>query len=343
MSGATHYEVLQVMPTARPEVIAAAYRAQMKLLHPDHDPNHNDVAAAMNEAHRVLSDPDLRAAYDATLANQPGDVIGGKYRLIKKIATGGFGTTYLAEHIALPGNFVCIKHAGKIAPEYEAILANEATAMWDLRHHAIPAIRDYLRLDDGSVAMVMSYIPGPTLQSLVEENGPIVAEDVAWISERILNALQYLHYHGVVHGDLKPLNVIVDEERHEATLVDFGLVSVRPIGSSRSIGETPLFSGPEIRKGLPPLPQADFYSLGATMIFALTGDLEAVDKRKVPDSLPDPICNFLQRLMRWQPLQRPDWANEDMMETFARIRQESFGRRYSEMQPIRYTKAAKPR
>lgn len=336
----THYEVLQVMPSARPEVIDAAYKAQVRLLHPDVNPGHEDIVMKLNEAHRVLRDPKLREAYDATLAEKPGDVIGGKYRIQRKIATGGFGTTYLAEHIALPGSMVCIKQASRISPKYEKVLANEATAMWDLRHHAIPAIRDYLRLDNGSVALVMSYIPGPTLHALVEQNGPIVPEDVAWITERMLNALQYLHFHGVIHGDLKPLNVIVDEEKHECTLVDFGLVSVRPEATTKSYGETPLFTPPEIKKGFPPIPQTDFYSLGATMIFALTGDLAAVKDRKVPSTVPDALSDFMRRLLHWKPLERPDWSSEDLMNTFADVRQKSFGRRYSNMHPIRYVNQA---
>lgn len=340
MNGASHYDILQVMPTARPEVIVAAWRAQMKLLHPDHTPGYGDIVRQMNEAKRVLTDPDLRSAYDAELVKRRGGALEGKYRILEEIAEGSLGITYKAEHTALPGNLVCVKHAKCVEPEYKAIWDREVSAMWDLRHHAIPAIRDYLKLSDGSMAIVMSYIPGPTLHDLVKVNGPIIPEDVAWIAERILNALQYLHFRGVIHGDLKPHNVIIDEEKHEASLVDFGIAAVKPTGSTRALGATPMFMPPEIEKGFPPLPQADFYSLGATMIYALTGDLKAVAHRQVPNTVPDPLCEFMKRLLHWQALQRPDWGTEDLMATFARVRQQSFGRRYSGMRPIQYVRAS---
>ncbi len=332
----SHYQVLQVLPTASQEVIGAAYKTQIKGLHPDTHPGHEAIVIRLNEAHRVLSDPIKRAQYDAEHEHVPHDLLGGKYRIISKIATGGFGTTYKAEHAELPGSLVCIKHAGKITPEYEAILAKEAQAMWDLRHHAIPPIRDYLRLEDGSVALVMGYIDGPTLHDLVEENGPIVPEDVAWIAERILNALLYMHTFGVVHGDLKPQNVIIQPDSHHVAVVDFGLAAVRPTAQDGSIGYTPYFGPPEAKLGKPLMPESDLYSLGATMIFALTGDLNDVQLRQLPSTIPDSLHEFIRRLVQRNPLARPDRRTENLMNTIVRVRETSFGRRRSGMKPLQH-------
>jgi serine/threonine protein kinase len=82
--------------------------------------------------------------------------------------------------------------------------------MWDLRHYSIPAARDLIQLDDSTMALVMSYIPGPTLAQVIEKSGRMDAEHVAWISQRILNALMYMHERGIVHGDLKPQNIIIE-------------------------------------------------------------------------------------------------------------------------------------
>ena len=73
-----------------------------------------------------------------------------------------------------------------------------------MRHFSIPTIRDIVRLDDGSPMLVMSYIPGLTLEKVIKKVGKLDAEHVAWIAERCLNVLMYLHYNGVVHGDVKP-------------------------------------------------------------------------------------------------------------------------------------------
>ena len=336
--GLTHYQVLEVLPTASPEVIEAAYRARMKKIHPDHSSKHAIMAARVNDAHSILTDQDKRAEYDSTLIHPPGGLIGGKYRIVNKIAEGAIGVTYKAEHIELPGSFVCIKHAKQISPEYEEVMSHEAQAMWDLRHHAIPAIRDYVRLDDGSVALVMGFVEGPTLHDLVEQKGPIEAEDVAWIAERILNALKYLHYNGIIHGDLKPKNIIVQPSSHEVVLVDFGLAAVRPDDTAASLGYTPHFGSPESKKGLPLIPESDFYSLAATMLFAFSNDLEAVARRRVPSDLPDPLCDLLRRLLQTNPLDRPNWSTETLDDTLIAARQASFGRRRSGMKPIRHKK-----
>src|SRR4051812_35327732 len=110
----------------------------------------------------------------------------GNFHIVRQIAEGGFGVTYYGEHVLTKAP-VCIKHALNISPEDEKLLLEEAKIIWDLRHHGIPAVRDVLRLGDGSVCLVMSYIPGPTLEQLVEYNTRIAPESVAWITERSLN------------------------------------------------------------------------------------------------------------------------------------------------------------
>ena len=88
------------------------------------------------------------------------DKIIGNYRVLSLIAEGGFGKTYRAEHVALKSP-ACIKHANKVSDADEKLLMQEGAAIWDLRHYGIPSIRDVFKLKDGSIALVMSYIPGP--------------------------------------------------------------------------------------------------------------------------------------------------------------------------------------
>ncbi len=254
----------------------------------------------------------------------------GNYRIEKLIAEGGFGRTYLAEQILL-GTKVCIKHAINVSREDEILLLEEAKAIWDLRHFSIPSIRDIIKLDDKSLALVMSYIPGPTLQQLIEKHKSLEPEHVAWITERCINVLKYLHYHGVVHGDVKPANIIIQGDRHSVVLVDYGLSVVRPAKDSTSKGYTPLFASPEQIGGTPLLPESDFYSLGVTMINALGGDVE---RRKVPKNTPDAMCDFIKKLITFDVLNRPNWRKENLQESFAVVREKSFGRRTSGMKPL---------
>lgn len=253
----------------------------------------------------------------------------GNYKIEKLIAEGGFGRTYLAEHTIL-GNKVCIKHAINISPDDEKILLEEAKAIWDLRHFGIPSIRDVIKVDN-SFALVMSYIPGPTLAQLITKHKQLDPEHVAWITERCINILKYLHYHGVVHGDVKPANIIVQGDKHSIVLVDYGLSVIKPSKDTTSKGYTPLFASPEQICGTPLLPESDFYSLGVTMINALGGDVE---RRRVPKHTPDAMCEFIKTLTSNDILTRPNWRKENLQETFAVTREKSFGRRTSGMKPF---------
>lgn len=327
----THYELLEVHPRASQEVIQAAHRALIRRHHPDSggDPA---MAKALNEAYSVLSDADRRSRYDREQGGLEGKII-GQFRVLAEIAEGGFGTTYKGEHVIV-GEPVCIKHCSRISPEDEAVLVNEARAMWDLRHFGIPAVRNLLKLEDGSLALVMSYIPGPTLAQIVEKRGRLDPVHVAWITQRVLNALAYLHDNGIVHGDIKPQNIIVQPEQHTAALVDFGLAAIKPVETTSSKGYTDIFAPPEQVNGNPPLPESDFYSLGMTMLYALSGSLDRAKRKQVPNDVPEPLCDFVNRLIVRDVLERPRWENENLYETLQQVRLKSFGSTSSNMKPL---------
>lgn len=324
-----YYKVLEVDPRACTEVIKAAHHALSKIHHED---KNDALMKQINVAGDVLLDDKRRKTYDEKLFKKDGKII-GEYRILEKVAEGGFGTTYKAEHLTL-GSLVCIKHAHEVSPEDEALLLDEARTIWDLRHFGIPAIRDILRMPDGSLSLVMSYIPGPTLTQILEKNEDgIDAEHVAWITQRILNILKYLHLHGVVHGDVKPQNVIIQPESHTVVLVDYGLSTLKPNRKSEAKGYTPFFAAPEQISGKAPRPEMDLYGLGMTMIYAIGGDVEFV---KVPGHTPDEMCKFIKRLIRRDPESRPDvWQNEDLCDTIEEVRKADFGRSASGMKPLK--------
>lgn len=320
---ADFYNVLEVTPRASQEVITAAWKALTKVYSSDHK-----VFCALNDAHETLGDVVKRKAYDA--ARKKTEKVIGSYRLIRQLAEGGFGQTYLAEHI-ISGSPVCIKHAHQVSPQDEQLLLEEAKAIWDLRHYGIPNIRDIIRLPDSSLALVMSYIPGPTLAEIIDKHKKLDPEHVAWITDSAINTLKYLHFHGVVHGDVKPQNMIIQQDNHGMVLVDYGLSAIRPGRGSASKGYTPYFAPPEQINGQALLPESDFYSLGVTMIYALGG---SIDGRRVPTNTPDSMCDFIKKLLVHDVLGRPNWQKEDLHETFVQVREKSFGRRMSNMKPL---------
>ncbi len=322
-----HYSVLEVSPRASEPVIRAAHESLIVVHGSD-----KSRLARIKRSYEILSDSARRAEYDKD-DDGAGKVI-GDYRIVEFIAEGGFGRTYKAEHI-LTGEMVCIKQCTRISPQDEAILIAEAKAMWDLRHYSIPALRNVIRLSDGSLALVMSFVPGLTLEKIVDKIGCIDTENTCWIVERILNALMYIHYQGVVHGDIKPQNIIIQPDTHTVVLVDFGLALVKPSGKSDNKGYTKYFASPEAERGETIIPESDFYSLGMTMIYALSGDVEYVAKKNVPDSVPDPLCDFIKKLIVRDVLSRPNWEKEDLCQSIQAVRTKVFGRARSNMKPIK--------
>jgi serine/threonine protein kinase len=318
----TLYETLHVLPNADPSVVTAAGRALLKRYHPDGGGD-ADRFAQITEAKTVLDDPDRRAAYDTKLQEASEKVV-GDYRIVRKMTEGGFGRLFEGEHV-VTGIKACIKQNLNVSPEDTDLFIQEARAIADLRHHALPAFRDFYKLPDGSCALVMSYIEGPTLEQLVEKTKTrkLEPEQAAWITERVLDALRYTHYHGVVHGDVKPQNIIIQPDEHTAALVDYGLASIRPSSGSRAVGYTPQFTAPEVLAGKPPLPESDLYSVGMTMIYALGGD---IGSKRIPVSVPDALGEFIGKLVVHDVRKRPHWDREDVVQTLRNARLAAFGR-----------------
>jgi serine/threonine protein kinase len=339
----THYDVLEVSQKARPSVIRAAWVALSKEY-----PEYDDRRIRINVAHDELEDEAKRATYDESLspASKRKKVVRvGQYQLIKQIGEGGCAKTYLARH-ALADWLVCIKHCELASDADRAIMLDEARALSKLSHHCLPAVRDVIELPDRTIAIAMSYVPGENLQQLVERTGGLDPEVLFSIAERILNALCYIHYNGSLHGDVKPANIILAEKEvkhtamatsphahnyshvHEAALVDFGLAIVDP-DRTKAKGYTKLFAAPEQLAYAPLMPQTDLYCFGLTLIYALGGD---VRRRKVPESTPDAVVDFIRRLTEPNILKRPSWENENLLDTIGDVRVQAFKRRSSRIE-----------
>ena len=247
----------------------------------------------------------------------------GNYEVIRKIGEGGFGRTYEARHITLDER-ACLKQNSNLSKEDAEILRREAKIMWNINHYSLPVMRDFFKAPDGSYALVMQYIDGKELQKTIEKHKAIEPETVCWITQRLLNALYYLNSFGVIHGDVKPGNIIVQPDIHNAVLVDYGLSSVRPRYNSKAIGYTPLFAAPEVTAGKPPIPASDIYSLGLTMLFALGGDPM---KKEFPADINPKLQEFFSEMIRYNPLDRPSWDKCDLIQKLSDTRLEVFGRR----------------
>ena len=121
-----------------------------------------------------------------------------------------------------------------------------------------------------------------------------------------------------------------------AVMVDFGLSLVKPTHTSEAKGYTPFFAPPEEVTGKPLVPVSDYYSLGMTMLYALGGGPEYVERKMVPKDVPDEICSFVKRLIARDVNARPQYGkvSDDLGDMISEVRTKVFGRTSSGMKPI---------
>ena len=199
----------------------------------------------------------------------------GQYRLVKPLGAGGMGEVYLAEHRMLkrPCAIKLIHPDRAGDPHVLARFEREVRMTARLSHWNTVEIFDYGRTDDGTFFYVMEYLPGLSLEDLLERHGPLPAERVVHFLRQTCQGLREAHEVGLIHRDIKPGNIFAAQRGglyDVVKLLDFGLV--KPVGENHSarlsqeggISGTPLFMSPEQARGLGDLDaRSDIYSLGA--------------------------------------------------------------------------------
>lgn len=181
---------------------------------------------------------------------------------------GGMGRVYRARHLVLE-RVVAVKLVdGASSPS--AVLA-EARAAAKLEDPRVVAVYEVGEAS-GMAYIVMQWVAGESLEARVKRAGPLPPAEALAILREVVLALRSAHAAGLVHRDVKPGNIMIDE-RGGVKLADFGIAL--PVGAAGACGAADSgsfhFMSPEQALGLPPDPRSDLYSLGATWLFALTG------------------------------------------------------------------------
>ena len=197
----------------------------------------------------------------------------GRYRIMRKLGTGGMANVYLAEDQEL-GRRVAIKilddrHAGD--DQFVERFRREAKNAAGLSHPNIVSIYDRGEAE-GTYYIAMEYLDGRSLKELIVSRGPAPVNIAIDYAQQILAALRFAHRHGIVHRDIKPHNVLVDAEGR-LKVTDFGIAraGASQMTEAGSIIGTAQYLSPEQAKGAPVDQTSDLYSVGVVLYELLTG------------------------------------------------------------------------
>ena len=229
----------------------------------------------------------------------------GKYRILSPLGSGGFGSVYLAEDTWIDKK-VAIKVPHRQNIDFGELL-REPRLLASLSHPNIVTVLTAEKQDD-VFFIVMEYVPGDTLESVIEREGTLDLARALDYTCQICNAMDHAHRQGIIHRDLRPGNVLVTEQ---------GLIKVADFGTSRFLeiaahGTTvigsPPYMAPEQFQGKAVF-ASDIYSLGVTMYQMFTGVL--------PYETPMP--GDLDKLMRGELASPPKLKNPKLPKSISDI------------------------
>ncbi len=213
-----------------------------------------------------------------------GVTLGGKYRILRKIGSGGIGAVYAAEHIAL-GSRVAVKvlrGAAAVDASEIARLRREARVQVSIEHPNVVRVLDLDQLPDGSIYVVMEQLQGRSLAARLKSGGPLSATEAVTIFRAVCKGLSAAHQLGVVHRDLKPGNIFLCDDR-SVKILDFGMSKFAEAESLTQDGYTlgtPEYMSPEQCIGAPVDPRTDLYAFGVLMYEAMVGSLPISGKNR---------------------------------------------------------------
>ncbi|MBY0117228.1 serine/threonine protein kinase [Paenibacillus sp. FSL L8-0435] len=247
-----------------------------------------------------------------------GSLLGGRYRIVSILGTGGMSHVYEAEDLKLPGKLWAIKESVTIMP-YEGSMETEAALLTSLRHPRLPQIVDFFVPDeDGYTYLVMEYIDGLTLSEYFKQcRGKIPMEQLTELVLQLLDVLSYLHNLNppVIYRDLKPSNIMITPE-HEVRLIDFGIArSYKPQSAEDTVKlGTAGFAAPEQYGSGQTDARSDLYGLGALLLYLMTSGaytewIQGVES-SIRSDVPRTYIPVARRLLRYNAEERFQSADE---------------------------------
>jgi serine/threonine-protein kinase len=235
--------------------------------------------AELTRLAKALKDPAAEAPKRITVRHETArdtraadPFVGSRYHIEQTIGEGGMGTVYKATDLLL-GMPVAIKLLNERLTQDEqaiATLKEEARIAMQLSHRHIVRLHN-LQKERGVYFLVMEYVPGRTLREIISSYGKLPLDTVMQVIRVCADALAYAHRHGVLHKDLKPGNLLLDQEG-VLKVIDFGVACLMSAQErAEEVTGTPVFMSPEQLRGEELDARTDVYSLGVMTCELLTG------------------------------------------------------------------------
>jgi eukaryotic-like serine/threonine-protein kinase len=250
-------------------------------------------------------------------------IVDGRYRILRRIGSGGMADVYCAEDTQL-GRQVALKLLYPRFAEDEQFVERfrrEASSAAGLQHPNVVQVFDRGEWD-GTYYIAMEFLPGRNLKQIVREHGALEPALAVDLVIQILKAARFAHRRGIVHRDIKPHNVIVDDEGR-AKVTDFGIAraGASDMTETGSIMGTAQYLSPEQAQGLPVDARSDLYSIGIVLYELLTGQPpfdaespvtialkqvseEPVPPRRINPAVPPAVEAVVMRALRKDPAER---------------------------------------
>jgi serine/threonine protein kinase len=275
----------------------------------------------------------------------------GRYDIERVIGSGGMGVVLKAHDselnrpIALKLLAPHLSHVGAARERF----AREGRAAAAVVHEHVVGIYN-VESSAPVPYLVMQYVPGRSLQARVDDDGPLGIEEILRIGMQAAAGLAAAHRQGLVHRDVKPSNILLENQVERAVLTDFGLARAIDDASLTQTGilaGTPHYMSPEQATGGPIDHRSDLFSLGAVLYFMATGHPPfraagslAVLHRICNDAhrpvwqlnkdIPDELCEVTDELLEKKPSRRPATAEDVQLrlsDLLSRLQQRGLGRR----------------
>lgn len=284
----------------------------------------------MEETQHIESDSSaLKVSTGITLCN-------GKYELMKFLGKGGFGITYLGRHILL-NKYVAIKeyfpkdnfrresNGTQVSYSDKSVarrniekFLKEAKTMAELNHEGVVKVNDVFE-ENNTAYYVMDYMEGKSF----EEQLPIAQEQALAYIKQAAEALQYVHTKGILHLDIKPANIMINQSG-KAVLIDFGISKhYDSEGKDTSLSTQGYSSGYSPIEQMTPgglkqfTPPTDIYALGATLYKIISGttppastDLADEETLSRPENMSREVFGFINKCMQQKRKDRPQTMSE---------------------------------